>query len=680
MDALAPLQFLPLRLTRNPIAYVIDAVSDSITERQDLVYKLSLNTPRAIGSGEFTELISLPGRELPKRQEFGADVYPGAQFDVAVFVDDFLSRTRPALDQVAIVTCAELVAPFFVRSRVENGGVMVVGTEKTLPMEYALKGALAVEQFAGWRDHFFTTFQAEVRQFLTWQPVEKLVDPQQPEWLYWLVNATPKPAELRVRVDITYLDGTSETVTKLTTPASQYAVYSLPVGFSALGLAAHEAARGQLVHSYRVWVANETNGRLSQMRTYYLDRDYQANVLYLVFANSLGGYDTLRCTGQSSRALTVKGTNAQRALDPNYLPTTAELFSLDRTGERTLTVNTGLLDGDAVDYLAEVTVTEEIYVVTQEGLVALVPTDAPMTLQTDNEDLTSRTLTFRYGKNEVGFSVLPAAPTTPARATRWVPVNTFCLIDERGRRTGYLTAAKLELHYVDDGSLVKPLRSKSNTPGTDGYTPPTLSAICQATPYVNEYIEQPGRYRRNDCPADQEGGVATLVIEEDTYGAETEELLQARVSQALADMDTQAYANQYGSCLLNPAGYLTAVAAGCFHYRGNLPGRLGVAYNGSPAMGNSWNVQGQGGAYVFAQGSNDLDFPVSDATPWLVFVYGKPFGQGRLRVWLNGVLRKDVLFGFNSDGFELHGLLLDTSGVSIDVANGNRLYVQLTDL
>ncbi len=681
MDALASLTFLPLRLSRNPIAYVLDAASDSIVARQDLLYQLSLNTPKAVGSGEFTELISLPGRELPKRQEFGADVYPGAAFDVGVFVDDFLNRLPPALDQVAIMTCAELVSPFFVRTRVTNAGVLIAGTDKTLPMEYALKGALSVEQFAGWRDQFFTTYQSTARQFLTWQPCEKWVDSQQPEWLYWLVNATPKPTELRLRAEITYLDGTVETLTALTVQTvSQYTVYSLPVGYTALGLAARETATGKYIHSYRVWVANETNARLSQVRTYYIEQDYQPNVLYLVYANSLGGYDTLRCTGQASRALTVTGTAAQRALDPNYLPTTAELFSLNRLGERILTVNTGVIDGDAVDYLGEVTLSDEVYVVTQEGLVSLVPTDAPLTGRTDGEDLANRTLTFRYAKNEVGYSALPTPPKLPARATRWVPVNTFCLIDEHGLRTGYMAAAKLELRYVDDGTLVKPLRSKTNTPGTDGYTRPALSSVCSVTPFVNVLIQQAGRYRRNNCPTDQEGAVATLTIPAGTYGAETVELLNARISQALSDMDTQAYANTNGACLVNPAGYATAVTAGCFHYRGNLPGRLGVSFNGNPAMGNSWSVQGQGGAYIFAQGSNDLDFPIGNSGNWLVFVYGTPNVPGRLRVWLNGALRKDVSFTYNNDGFELHSLLADTGGTAYAVASGDRLYVQLTDL
>ena len=160
MDALAPLTFLPLRLSRNAVAYTIDAVPDTLTDRASLSYILTVKKPKAYGSGEFTDLITLPGRELPKRSELGADVYPGAEFDVSVFLDDFLKRTPPQPDQRGIVTCGDMITPFLVQTRVENAGVLVAGTDKTLPLEYALKGGLNIDQFAGWREQFFTTYLA----------------------------------------------------------------------------------------------------------------------------------------------------------------------------------------------------------------------------------------------------------------------------------------------------------------------------------------------------------------------------------------------------------------------------------------------------------------------------------------------------------------------------------------
>jgi hypothetical protein len=684
MDSLAPLSFLPLRLSRNAVAYTIDPAPDSIVDRANLSYKLAVQKPKTYGSGEFTELITLPGRELPKRSELGADVFPGAEFDVSVFLDDFLKRTPPQPDQRGMVTCGDMITPFLVQTRVENSGVLVAGTDKTLPLEYALKGALGVEQFAGWRDQFFTTYLTDSRRFLTWQPAEKWVDVNQPEFLYYLVNFTPKPTEIRVRVGIIYDDHSTEVLTAMKSVASQYTVYSIPVGFTALGLPAQEVNASRGIHSYQVWLSNEADQRLSEVRTYYVNRAYEPNIRYLLFANSLGGYDTLRCTGQSNSTLTVKGTAAQRALTPNYLPSTGELFSLNRLGERVLTVNTGLRDGDTLDYLSELILSEELYVVTQEGFVALAPTDATLNLRTDDEDLNGRTLSYRYAKNEVGYSGLPMAPMTPARATVWVPINTYCLINENGLRTGYLTAAKLELRYADDGSLVKPLRSKANSAGTEGYTPPTLSGACSSTPFVNALIEVPGSYKRNNCGADLEPTVATLSLAAGMYGAETADQLQARTDQALRALDTQAYANVNGSCLVNPAGYTYAVPVNRWHYRANSPSRIGIETYDSPYMGNAWTMQGRGSGFVFPVGSNDLDFPTTsfDGGQWRIFVYGKAGAQARLRLYRNGTVYRDETFAFNSDGFEYRNLFtLNTYGPPYaPIASQDKVYIQLTDL
>ncbi len=71
MDSLlATLQFLPLRLSGNPIGIGIDAVSpDLVAIRTGLLYKLTLSKPEAYGSGKFVEVTTLRGRET---QELGA--------------------------------------------------------------------------------------------------------------------------------------------------------------------------------------------------------------------------------------------------------------------------------------------------------------------------------------------------------------------------------------------------------------------------------------------------------------------------------------------------------------------------------------------------------------------------------------------------------------------------------
>jgi hypothetical protein len=258
----------------------------------------------------------------------------------------------------------------------------------------------------------------------------------------------------------------------------------------------------------------------------------------------------------------------------------------------------------------------------------------------------------------------------------WVPTNAYCLINDNGLRTGYLGAAKLELHYADDGSLVKPLRSKANTPGTEGYTAPTLSGACSSTPFVNALVTQPGSYKRSNCGADQEPTVAILSIPAGTYGAETADQLQARIDQALRVLDTQDYANTYGSCLANPAGYSYAVPVNRWHYRTNLPARIGLETADAPYMGNAWTMQGRGSGFVFPTNSNDLDFPSTDFSTyqWRLFAYGTAGKSARLRFYKNGTLYNEVTFVFNPDGYEYFNL------TTVALVSGDKLYLQLTDL
>ncbi|RZA24649.1 MAG: hypothetical protein EOP02_13260, partial [Proteobacteria bacterium] len=455
--------------------------------------------------------------------------------------------------------------------------------------------------------------------------------------------------------------------------------YSVAVGFVALGLPQREAATGKLVYNYELWLANESNQRLTEVRSYDVNREYVPNSLYLLYANSLGGFDTLRCTGQSSRRLIVRGTDIQRALDPAYLPSSAELLKLNRRGDRTLMVATGLRDGADLDYLSEVLFSEQVFVVTQEGFVSLtLPTsgDAALDLRQDDEDLAGRLLTFQLGKTEIAYSALPAPPVSTARPTRWVPLDTFCLIGDQGVRTGQMGAVQLELRYVDDGSLVKPRRIKMNVPGTDGYQAPFASVACQLTPFLNVRVEQFGRFLRNNCEAGQEGGYATLVLEAGSIGAETAEQLAARVAAALSSLDTQAYANQYGPCLLNPKDYQATPPPGYFHFRTNLPDNLSVYYDGQPVAGNAWFLQPDlTNPNIYPYPKSNIALPIQASPALWKFALRAAFGGvGDVAVYRNGRLVRTEACPTNA------GRGFDLPGAGQLVASGDRIYLELTNL
>lgn len=688
MDLIANyLQHLPLRLAGNQVVVNIESVPDDVlttagVSRGALAYQLELYLPQAYHSGTFEKVLTKEGAESPAVSFAGLPFRPGASFDIADDLNAYLTRTPPTLSSTPF-PCPDLVRPFRVKTKIAP-----LNLATSLPDEYALKGRLSVNQFANWRDGFFTDFFNDRRPFLTWQPNPKVVQRSQPEFLYFLVNFTPKPTRLDLRCRLEFEDGSTQNFTaySLTAP-SQYAVYGLPVGFESLGLPARETTAGKLAVRYSVWLNNELGDTVSERRAYQLDRRHRRNVRYLLFANSLGGFDTLACTGVATEGLTVRQSLGSRALDEAYLPSAAELFVTGTDADRDLTLATGYFDGAQSEYLDELMLSEEIYVLTQEGLIPLIRTSNQHVTAQDDEFLAGRTFAFRQAKTEVGFSALPAAPPAPARPLMWVPEGQYCLIDaETGKRTGRMGASKLRLYWGDTLEAVKGVAPKLNVPGTEGYTAPIDAAQCgvATTPYLNVAIVREASFARNNCGSGFEGTKPTISIAAGAYGSETSQAeAQARAEQAYALLNTQAYANANGTCQVQTAPQfytMMGIASGRINFR-FAPGLLPTAFvAGGPAMDSGLNTDevhtnGWGGSSntnpsstILPPGTNDCKLPVAFTTG--TFAYRVHFGgaTGTFRAYVNGTqVYSEVLANFS-------GYVRPTWGA---VASGDRLYVEL---
>ncbi|PQA60136.1 hypothetical protein [Siphonobacter curvatus] len=241
----------------------------------------------------------------------------GCRFEISPFVDALLDWSAPVAGQTGITVCPNLTLPYFLKTEIDPE----LGSSVTGAAEIAIKAKLHEDQFPGWKDLFFTNWIGAGKRFLTWQADHKLIERNQPEFLYFLLNMQPKPSELRVRCHIQYMNGTTEIRTIQTArDLLQNCVYCIPTGFEALGLPSIETATGKEINAYTVWLNNERDDRISEYRTYLVNQDYTRNVRFLIFQNTLGGFDTLRCWGQASTSLTVTANLAQKTLEAGYLP------------------------------------------------------------------------------------------------------------------------------------------------------------------------------------------------------------------------------------------------------------------------------------------------------------------------------------------------------------------------
>lgn len=133
--------------------------------------------------------------------------------------------------------------------------------------------------------------------FLTWQPQTRRVSYHEPQWLRYVALQT-----CSVKVKAYFGEGDPVTVTlKELTALTQY---SLDLNYGRIrGLFDKQPTY------YDVWV--EAGGeRLSFVQRYVLRDDTADTVDFFVFENSLGGFDTIRFTGERKEVAEVENLNA----------------------------------------------------------------------------------------------------------------------------------------------------------------------------------------------------------------------------------------------------------------------------------------------------------------------------------------------------------------------------------
>lgn len=677
--------FLPLQFSRNPLEYVIDPADTSIANRSGLRYFLELLVPDSPGSSQFTRLVKMPGSEKPPTTSSGSNVFEGAFYQIADLLDGFLAYQKPEAGAVDMCILSTLTMPYQAVESVTNNGQELAGTTKKGASQWVLKGGLTERDFVAWNGSFFTAYMSEKRPFLTWQPNGKTISRSQEEYLFFLLNMQPMPSTVVRRVRITYQDGRRETVDKgQLTGGQPYQVVCLPAGPKALGLTSDVA-------SYEVWLSDNTasRNRLSEVRLYQLDTRPRSQQRYVLFSNSLGGWDTLRLVGEGMETLNTTRTTATLERPAGAPADFAELRVVNLEGSRTITASTGWFESHArhqLRYLAELLLSSQLYLVDEKGHQPLELITASLVDKEDNPDLVARTFVFRVSTPQTNHSAMPAAPMIAARPVKWRGVGVLRILDGYGKRTGKARPLKLQKYYPDTGAVYKPITEKPNQPGDPDFVDalPLPGEAAGSTPYPSQAISRATTYRRTTCTNGQVGDVATVTIPAGKYGSETSQAdADGKAEAEYTASNTQAYADANGSCTAAPELYQVAVAAGCWRYRVSDGQRFEVEWfqqgNEAAKIGNTWDLQGQNRAYVYPRYSTDLEFPVKPSD-WRFFVYGTAGQQIRLQLYQNGLLRIDRAVTMNPDGYEYLALTNELASTGNPLTSGDKLYFKATPI
>ena len=559
LDALAAgLTYQRLWFTRNDIVHNTDAEAYA-GNRSDLRYSLEIFTPPYPLANTFARITNpLDMAENPPKQVGSITTYEGAVYFIQQYLDDYVAWNPPKFNQTGFRVETRHTVPFYLKSTVKP-----TNTTETTGIEWAFKGGIDDEDFSDYGLVFFDKYLAQSRRFLTWCPDDKVVSAAQPEYLSFLLNFTPLPTAVRLRVRVHYADNTWQIRTPSDTTTlpmlRNYYVLNVAVGHDALGF----DLLPQKVLAWEVWLANEQNQRISEIRTYRQDFEYRHQERFVVFANSLGGYDTYRFTGQSAQKQTARRLTYKR--DKSYFEDASvpEILVSEVNADRGFVAYTGWLDKKAnLRWLQELLLSEDIYWATDRLMRPMMLSTSELMYDQDEENRIGRVFDFTFTNRHNNYSALPQGQAPAARPMAWRGTGQAnCELDGRFLRTGRAVFTTLELYYADDNSIVRPRQFKPNDPADADYIAPATGAgSCANTPstnyHVNAALSGLGRLPKNNCAAGQVGLPATISVAagrwggyDPTTGQDTQATADARAQAEFEGIDTQANANANGSCI-----------------------------------------------------------------------------------------------------------------------------------
>lgn len=577
-----------LVLVKNKVEINIDAADLLIVDRSELRYFLKLQVRPFPNASTWEDLPEMETVEEPVEDLGGALIAKGAFFEVDKILKSYVESSAPhhsefgSAQSPEIRPCVDMVRPFRYVATVRNGAaVLTTSTSETM---YAIRAGINEKYWKEWSGRFFSKWFAKTKGFLTWNPVFKVL-PTQPVFLYFLTNMNPSPFALKLRVFRWYTDGTADTTAQTVSVLNTQAmnVYEVPCGLEAIGAFGSDGG-AKIISRYMVWLVNENDAVVSKMNTYEVDWSFYDDSRILIFRNSLGGYDTLACTGRVTENLLVSRETTERMVPFESAASFAELVINNVTGERELTVSTGWLDANQRAWLEELAFSEDVYVMTDREYIPLRLMDEAYNKLDSREQLIGRTFVFRYTNVETGYSDLPEMDAEAERPTAWrAYAYGGCELDGFGKRTGKRHISHIEKYYVDNNSAVKPVNIKLNTPGTEGFKMPEVNAGCAVTPFLSDEYVAFGTFNNLTCTGGLIGGPASIKIDKDRWGSEESKAnANAKALLEWQAINTQAYANVWGTCLPYTPGGL---AAKFYNYSVNATGLPPAdVFSGTPVL------------------------------------------------------------------------------------------------
>lgn len=352
---------LTITQTTGFVGFTLSELANGVTEvqRTDFEILLDVYMEDDYASGTYIRL---------DQKEATPDSDYIAIFRLEETLKPYLSHDKPSFNQATITRCSNIMKRYYYRYAEAFGEPQVVQklSNPTLTTKHVILAGY------GYKDFPASTFVANHitgnagKKFLTTQPRTKTITTTQQEYLYLYNTATS--GTMTIKLKVYYTDGTSSALTDKTTASAGYnQVYIFPVGYAQLAVAAVDSTK--TVKYYEVYVYDVDHS--SETFTYYVDHKRYRLSRYFLFLNSLGGMDTLWCSGQEEEiGMEVSMEEARLVEEYNYAATDAQITAYNAEFRDTVKVHTGWKTKEYIDHLRDLLISEAIYEI---GSAAYIP-------------------------------------------------------------------------------------------------------------------------------------------------------------------------------------------------------------------------------------------------------------------------------------------------------------------
>jgi hypothetical protein len=158
------------------------------------------------------------------------------------------------------------------------------------------------------------------------------------------------------------------------------------------------------IEKYEVWLEDGADPPVlkSEIRTYLIDFEFYRNEQHFIFRNSLGEYDTVRCTGRLKR---------QSEFDREvFTNDDNERQPLSNLLDATYIAETGSIPGDHARWLEDLMISKEVYWLLNSRAVPIIITSKKMNEITDDQRRFNLQFEFSVAGIDSFYSMPKAKP------------------------------------------------------------------------------------------------------------------------------------------------------------------------------------------------------------------------------------------------------------------------------